>query len=165
MLLKYNYYNFVNIIFDLAMRDFYQNKIIEITLELFPIGLKSLIQPLRNKLGLSPIMHIVMNMIEKDEGMTMGEISNKLFMPKPNVTEVINKLIKSGYAERIKDEKDRRLVKVKLTKSGIKVLKLIKLCVSKQVSSKLRILSEAELIQIYQSLNKVNELINEITTN
>ncbi len=147
------------------MRDFYQNKIIEITLELFPIGLKSLIQPLRNKLGLSPIMHIVMNMIEKDEGMTMGEISNKLFMPKPNVTEVINKLIKSGYAERIKDEKDRRLVKVKLTKSGIKVLKLIKLCVSKQVSSKLRILSEAELIQIYQSLNKVNELINEITTN
>ena len=49
----------------------------------------------------------------------MTEIGEKLFISKPNVTTLIDKLIEKGLTERLSDKQDRRIIKIKVTKKGL----------------------------------------------
>lgn len=50
---------------------------------------------------------------------TMTHVANILGIKVSTLTTAIGKLVKKGYVERLRDEKDRRIVKVYLTESGI----------------------------------------------
>ncbi|AAO34778.1 MarR family transcriptional regulator [Clostridium tetani] len=49
---------------------------------------------------------------------TMSEVANKLNITVGTLTTAINNLVKKGYVERSKSEKDRRIVYIQLTKRG-----------------------------------------------
>jgi DNA-binding MarR family transcriptional regulator len=53
---------------------------------------------------------------------TMGQLARRLGVTMGAATNVVDKLVDAGYVERRHDETDRRIVKVKLTSSGQKVL-------------------------------------------
>ncbi|BDR74033.1 hypothetical protein K144316041_27410 [Clostridium tetani] len=48
----------------------------------------------------------------------MSEVANKLNITVGTLTTAINNLVKKGYVERSKSEKDRRIVYIQLTKRG-----------------------------------------------
>ncbi len=52
---------------------------------------------------------------------SMGEVAENLHITVGTLTVAINNLVKKGYAIRYKSEKDRRIVRVGLTKQGKKV--------------------------------------------
>lgn len=52
---------------------------------------------------------------------SMGEVAENLHITVGTLTVAINNLVKKGYVERYKSEKDRRIVRVGLTKQGKKV--------------------------------------------
>lgn len=52
---------------------------------------------------------------------SMGEVAGKLHITVGTLTVAVNNLVRKGYAKRYKSEKDRRIVKVGLTKQGEKV--------------------------------------------
>lgn len=52
---------------------------------------------------------------------SMGEVASTLHITVGTLTVAINNLVKKGYARRYKSEKDRRIVRVGLTKQGKKV--------------------------------------------
>ena len=56
----------------------------------------------------------------KDKLMSISEIAEDLGVTLPSVTIAINKLLKKGYVEKQKCEKDGRVVFVKLTRLGTK---------------------------------------------
>jgi len=59
--------------------------------------------------------------IAKDGGTpTMKEIANSLLITSPSATVAINQLVKNGHLERISDEKDRRIIRLKITPKGKK---------------------------------------------
>lgn len=54
----------------------------------------------------------------------MSEIASKLHVTVGTLTVAMRNLVKKGYAERYKSEKDRRMVKVGLTKQGKEIYRI-----------------------------------------
>jgi DNA-binding MarR family transcriptional regulator len=52
------------------------------------------------------------------EGLTLGEIGDRLGVTGGNVTGVVDRLERSGFVYRDRDKKDRRVVRAKLTSKG-----------------------------------------------
>ena len=48
----------------------------------------------------------------------MSEIGCKLSIPKPHTTVLVDRLIQEGLAERSYDERDRRIINIRLTNEG-----------------------------------------------
>ncbi len=66
-------------------------------------------------------VHIIEN-IKKIKGNTMTQLANKLMVTQGTLTTNVNKLIKKGYVTRIKDEKDKRIVRLEITEKAEKVM-------------------------------------------
>jgi DNA-binding MarR family transcriptional regulator len=56
------------------------------------------------------------------EGYPRGEIIRRMVEPAPDVTRLIDRLIKEGLVERFNTEEDRRLSLARITKKGIALL-------------------------------------------
>ena len=55
---------------------------------------------------------------QKAKPLTMGEISEALNVPLSTATRMVDSLVEHGYAERLPDPQDRRIVRVTLTPGG-----------------------------------------------
>ena len=53
------------------------------------------------------------------EGLTLGEIGERLMVTGGNITGVMDRLEKSGFVYRDRDKEDRRIIRAKLTPKGI----------------------------------------------
>ena len=58
------------------------------------------------------------NSIYQKSSVTMGEISNELFVSPATATRVVDWWVKNGLVERFPDSSDKRLVRVKITEEG-----------------------------------------------
>lgn len=61
---------------------------------------------------------------QKARPLTMGEISEALNVPLSTATRMVDALVEQGYAERLPDPHDRRVVRVTLSAEGQQVLAL-----------------------------------------
>lgn len=68
-------------------------------------------------------VHILEN-IEKSESNMMSAIAKRLMVTQGTLTVSTAKLVKKGYVERVKDEKDKRIVRLILTEKAVPVLDL-----------------------------------------
>jgi DNA-binding MarR family transcriptional regulator len=59
---------------------------------------------------------------EGKQRVTVSEISKKLFITSPSVTQIIKSLSTIGYIERSVDTKDRRIADIKLTNTGEQIV-------------------------------------------
>lgn len=58
-----------------------------------------------------------------DKGLNIQMISDRMASKHPDVTRIVDRLEKAGYAERGRSEKDRRVVTVRITAEGKQKLK------------------------------------------
>ena len=56
------------------------------------------------------------------KGYSRGEIIRRMIEPAPDVTRLIDRLVKEKFVERYDSEEDRRLSMARITKKGIKLL-------------------------------------------
>ena len=55
---------------------------------------------------------------------TMTHVANILGINVSTLTTAINRLVKKGYVQRLRDEKDRRIVKIGLTEEGVSAVRV-----------------------------------------
>ena len=67
------------------------------------------------------LVMLVMSLGEDKQTFTVTEISNLLQITPAGVTHLINPLEEAGYIERLQAPKDRRVVRIGLTKKGTQV--------------------------------------------
>ena len=67
------------------------------------------------------LVMLVMSLGEDKQAFTVTEISNLLQITPAGVTHLINPLEEAGYIERLQAPKDRRVVRIGLTKKGTQV--------------------------------------------
>jgi len=93
------------------------------------------------------------------EEYTMSDLSQNLGVTLPTTTSMINRLIQFGFIERKRDNKDRRVVKVKLTIRGRVILK--KLMEERRIALEalLQALNNEELTTFLESIENVSSLI------
>lgn len=66
-----------------------------------------------------------LELLDKRGSCNMGELAENLSITTSAVTGLIDRMLKAGLVERIRGDKDRRIVKVETTKKGRNIIKKI----------------------------------------
>jgi DNA-binding MarR family transcriptional regulator len=65
------------------------------------------------------LFYLVGNILSQNAGpISMGELSRDLEVPLSTATRIMDWLVNNGYAQRLPDPNDRRIVRVELTEKG-----------------------------------------------
>lgn len=94
----------------------------------------------------------------KESGKPMSYYSEKMMIPKSNLTVISDKLIKEGYIKRTFDASDRRIIILSITEEGKLYLGEQKNRAEKEMAKKLDVLSDAEIIRLGELIEEI-ELI------
>lgn len=95
------------------------------------------------------------------EPKTMTEVAKTLDITVGTLTTAINNLVKKGYVERKRDEIDRRVVKIALTRKGKLAYRVHEKFHSDMVKATIEGLTEQEEDILIKSLDKLNNFFKE----
>ncbi|MGA2490859.1 MAG: MarR family transcriptional regulator [Anaerolineales bacterium] len=90
-----------------------------------------------------------------DGPISMGELSHNLEVPLSTATRTMDWLVNNGYAQRLADPNDRRIVRVELTKTGKETYQAISIFMLEKVEQAMSHLTHAERDNFIVLLNKV----------
>lgn len=77
-----------------------------------------------NPLVMSKVIHLtpaqfsVLFFLRRHDNSSVTDVATYFNISKPNMTPILDALIKKGYLQRNRDEKDRRIIRLSLTPSG-----------------------------------------------
>jgi DNA-binding MarR family transcriptional regulator len=79
---------------------------------------------LRRTEGISPSQYNLLRILRGAgvEGRTMREVADRMLNRDPDVTRLADRTVKLGFARRMRDGDDRRVVKLYITEKGLAVL-------------------------------------------
>lgn len=81
-----------------------------------------------------PFSHVQILCMLSNGSMTIGQISRALGIAKPNITPLLDSLKERGLLDRIRSEKDRRIVNVELLPAGMEMAQQIRASIAEQVA-------------------------------
>jgi DNA-binding MarR family transcriptional regulator len=138
------------------------DNIIEDLFYVLPIIHKKLlkIDPARFAEGvnLSRLHVAIMGITREDGPLAISEIAARLLISKPQMTLLINQLVKGGLVQKLLNEKDHRISDIALTAEGRSVLGRCDKYLKDNVREKLAFLHEADLEELSWSLRKLKEI-------
>jgi len=112
----------------------------------------------------APLAFHILIQLKNKHALSMTEVSRKLGIPKPNVTVLVDKLIEKKLIERISDKQDRRIVMIKLTKKGLDFLEATRNTYHRQITNKLQLIPEKELIKFADAILIVRNTFTALET-
>ena len=138
----------------------------DLAIELFTTMRKIAKMPIQKKIGeiSHGEMRILGYLISEKDGVSAGELSEKLDLTTPRVASVLNSLSKKGLIERSRNPSDKRSIVVNITASGKKILlerREEAVTMAEQFLEKLGEKDATELIRIMKRINEIknqNEL-------
>ncbi|MGI9530320.1 MarR family winged helix-turn-helix transcriptional regulator [Lutimonas sp.] len=74
--------------------------------------------PHLNKLGITYPQYLVMLVLWEQEGVSIGQIKNKLYLDTNTLSPLLKRMEKMGFIIRTRSKKDERSVMIELTKKG-----------------------------------------------
>ena len=117
---------------------------------------KSILQDLQ--INFSQQHYMILKLLEGNKHLYVTEIVDILSITKPQMTALIDKLIKMGYVNRTNDLDDRRKIYISITESGKKITSEINHSINNQLDNHLIKLSQSELKALEQGLRILQKL-------
>lgn len=71
-----------------------------------------------NQFPITPPQFVALQWLWEDGDMTIGELSNKLYLACSTTTDLVDRMEKNELVERVKSENDRRVVRIHLLEKG-----------------------------------------------
>jgi DNA-binding MarR family transcriptional regulator len=105
----------------------------------------------------------VLGILKNRGQMPMSEIGSILGVSKPNMTVIIDKIIEEKEVKRIYNDKDRRIIRIDITKKGEAALAKAKELMKDELKKRLSILEDKELEQLSLSLKNIKEILSKIS--
>jgi len=108
-----------------------------------------------------PHMEIIKTL--RDYGtMHIAEIGEKLLIPKPQMTHLIDKLVSLEIIVRQADTSDRRTTNISLTEKGERIIEEFDTVVRDSIQDKLSGLTDEDLKELSVSLQKLGEVFSRL---
>ena len=75
--------------------------------------------------GLSPNQYNVLRILRGagDQGLCCREVAERMITRDPDITRLVDRLERRGLVTRSRDSKDRRIITVRISEAGLKILK------------------------------------------
>ncbi|MFO8009448.1 MAG: MarR family transcriptional regulator [Dehalococcoidia bacterium] len=126
------------------------------------VHLETLLKGVRSKEQIDPAeFYEVGNILYQKKNPTMGELSNELSVPLSSATRMANWWVDNGYARRLSDPDDRRVVRLTLTDQGMRLLESLEKHITATVEKVLAVLSEEEQATLVRLFGKVASSLRE----
>jgi len=90
------------------------------------------------------------------------EIGERLQIPRPQMTHLIDKLVCLEMVERQPDARDRRIINIALTSSGRTLLKKHRRMIEGAIKKSLTSLSDEELAEVSTSLRTLRRILSKL---
>ncbi|MED5222928.1 MarR family transcriptional regulator [Bacillus safensis] len=110
-----------------------------------------------NQYTITPPQFIGLQWLYEFGDMTIGELSQKMYLACSTTTDLIDRMEKSELVERVKDPSDRRVVRIHLLPEGERIIQEVIAKRQEYVSELLEAFSEEEAIVFNQSLMKLQQ--------
>lgn len=92
--------------------------------------------------------------------LTASQVAKKLHLSRATITATVDRLVRKGYAKRMRDQKDRRLVRLGLTDKGRLLYRAYHAYHNMMVRSFLQNLDQEELQTIYHAFSNLEKFVN-----
>lgn len=100
--------------------------------------------------------------LEQTGQQPVSEVGKRLYISKPHMTNLVDKLTDEGFIARNPDQKDRRIINIELTESGSHFLSKFKDSIRERVKGKLSALTEEDLDLLARSLENIKKVLSNI---
>ena len=117
-----------------------------------------------SKTGLNHSHFQIMLSLKNKGKLPISEVAKKLFISTPNMTKLLSKLIEEDMVERIPDEKDCRIINIKLTEKGNNYLEDSFEDIKLSLKNKFSTLPNDKLDKLNESLVTLKDVLNEISS-
>ncbi|MEE9190476.1 MAG: MarR family transcriptional regulator [Candidatus Neomarinimicrobiota bacterium] len=107
------------------------------------------------KFKITSSQHTVLSALLENNGLSLSEIGNKVFLDKPAITGLADRLEKDNLVERKRTTADRRVVRLYLTEKGRKLLLDIDNLANEVDGELVSVLSGKELQEFRTLLNRI----------
>ncbi len=102
----------------------------------------------------------ILQHLNSQDPVKMTDIANFMKVTTAAATGIINRLVNSGYVLRVLDEKDRRVIKVKITPKGLLLMKKLALERRKTVIHLFSKVSEQDRRDYLRILTRIKDTIS-----
>lgn len=106
-----------------------------------------------NNFPITPPQFVALQWLNEEGDMTIGDLSNKMYLAFSTTTDLIDRMEKNELVERIRDQKDRRVVRIHLLVKGRKIIEDVLERRKDYLQSILSEMNEHEIDLIAKSLN------------
>ncbi len=97
--------------------------------------------------------------LRENDGITMGELCDKLFLAYSTATDLIDRMEKNGLLERKRDSQDRRVIRLAITNKGKVAISEVVAARRRYVASILERLSVEQRSHLAESLDRLHLLM------
>ena len=91
-------------------------------MRILPVFIRKMHAGMIQHISLTPAQLFILMMLEGRRSCRLVDISREMAISPPAVSGIIDRLERDGYVQRVRDEQDRRVVNLLLTKRGTKFL-------------------------------------------
>jgi MarR family transcriptional regulator, organic hydroperoxide resistance regulator len=112
--------------------------------------------------GITTLQGRILIEIQQHGSHTIGSLAIRLHIAGTNISTMCKKLERKGFIERVRDEKDERVVKVALSQKGIRVVEDINQELIEKITQSVQGETDQSLREIINGLKKLNELLEKM---
>lgn len=106
----------------------------------------------------------ISNILYRRGKLTMGELSHALAVPMSTATRAVERWVNSGFAQRLSDPDDRRIVRIDLTENGKRLHEIIENSISRSIQRAMSCLTIEEQGMLVTLTRKVAQGLTEVKT-
>ncbi len=126
-------------------------------------SMKKILDARLSELGITSSQAHVLSTLNQEDGLPLSSIGKKVFLDKPAITGLADRLEKDGLVERRRTSIDRRVIRLFLTSKGKAVITHYETVIQEIDNDIVSALSTDELSEFRNILNKVWQNNNEST--
>ncbi|MFT8315073.1 MAG: MarR family transcriptional regulator [Clostridium sp.] len=144
-----------------------ENNLVEVVdklLLLLPTLEKRLIRPLELEIkpSLSILQYNALFIMKNDGILTMSELSNKMCISKQQLTPMVDKLIDNELVERMTNEKDRRIINVRLSERGYNFLNDSKAEITEALKKRMEVFDQDEVDTLLKAIDDIYSITKKL---
>jgi DNA-binding MarR family transcriptional regulator len=140
-----------------------KERIAENLITLLPFYHKKIFRPRNGVTAMQAAQYRTLGtLIREGAHLPMSELGSRLYISKSYMTVLVDDLIRNGYARRIPDAKDRRVINIGITPAGRRYLRQAASVYKETIMDTLSGLDPRDLEDLCRSLEKIRTIISRI---
>jgi len=108
---------------------------------------------------ITPLQYHALVFLSRQDGLTMGDLCDKLLLAASTVTDLVDRIETAGYVVRDRCAADRRVIRIRLTQAGLRVVQEVRRVRGDWLDSLLEGMAEADQQCLLTSLRQLGALL------